>query len=193
MSRRQGSGSVRIIGGQWRGRRLTVVDAPGLRPSGDRVRETLFNWLQGRVDGARCADLYAGTGVLGLEAASRGARDVVLIEKSAAVASSLRDSAQMLGAGQVSVVHGDALEWLKAYEGPPLDLVFIDPPFGTDLALQALEFLALPGRLAPDAAVYLESPAGTDFLLPGAFRVARDRRHGDVRTRLLALTRPEPR
>ncbi|MDX1555310.1 MAG: RsmD family RNA methyltransferase, partial [Xanthomonadales bacterium] len=96
MARQRSSGSVRIVGGQWRGRRLPVVDAPGLRPSGDRVRETLFNWLQGAVEGARCADLFAGTGALGFEAASRGAREVVLVERAPRVAAQLEQSAAML-------------------------------------------------------------------------------------------------
>ena len=181
----RGRGFVRIIGGEWRGRRLPVVDAPGLRPTGDRVRETLFNWLQGELDGARCADLFAGTGVLGFEAASRGAQDVVLVEKSAEVAAGLRESVEMLGAQCVRVVRADALRWLKDYDAAPLDVVFVDPPFDSCLAAHALELLALPGRLRAGATVYVERPANSEFNLPGEYRRKREKRLGEVHMELL--------
>lgn len=178
-------GSVRIIGGVWRGRRLPVPDAPGLRPSGDRVKETLFNWLQPHLHGARCADLFAGSGALGFEAASRGAREVVLIERSRPLAAMLRESAELLKAGQVEVVNGDALEWLQGRPAGSLDIVFIDPPFESDLGLRALNALDESACLAPGALVYLESPRLRAMAPPAAFREERETVIGDVRIALL--------
>jgi len=179
-----GSGSVRIIGGEWRGRRLPVADAPGLRPSGDRARETLFNWLQPHLQGARCADLFAGSGSLGFEAASRGAREVCLIERSRPLAAMLSESAQLLQAGQIEVVNADALEWLKGRPPSSLDIVFIDPPFETDLAQRALEKLAETGCLAPGALVYLESPRRDQVVPPQGFVWVREKGIGEVRLEL---------
>jgi 16S rRNA (guanine966-N2)-methyltransferase len=182
---RAGAGFVRIIGGQWRGRRLPVSDAPGLRPSGDRARETLFNWLQPMLHGARCADLFAGTGALGFEAASRGAREVVLIEKSAPVAALLRRSAQALGAGQVTVVESDALKWLEGRAPRSLDLAFVDPPFDTGLAVETLERLAERGCLAAEAMVYVELPRLEHEAVVEGFLQSREKVVGDVRMQLL--------
>ncbi len=126
---RKRQGSVRIIGGKWRGRRLPVRDLPGLRPSGDRSRETLFNWLQASVEGAVCVDLFAGSGALGLEAASRGAAEVVLVEKLRAAVSDLRAVLLALKADQVTVIESDALQWLGSCPPQSVDIAFIDPPF----------------------------------------------------------------
>lgn len=179
------AGSVRIIGGRWRGRRLPVADLPGLRPSGDRGRETLFNWLQQVIEGARCADLFAGTGALGLEAASRGAGEVVLIENSKPVAAVLRRSIDALGAERVSLVEGDALDWLSRCPPRSLDVVFIDPPFGTGLAERALEALDRNGCLAPAGLVYLERHVAENPPAAAGFLTARERRVGDVLIQLL--------
>lgn len=181
----RGTGSVRIIGGDWRGSKLPVEDAPGLRPTGDRARETLFNWLQPVLADARCADLFAGTGALGFEAASRGAREVFLVEKSRALADSLRRSAERLGAGQVKVIESDALAWLDSVPAGSLDLVFVDPPFDSDLAVRALESLAQKRRLAKGASVYLESPASSQAPTTVGFIPIRDKILGDVRLQLM--------
>lgn len=154
------AGSVRIIGGRWRGTRLPVADADGLRPTSDRVRETLFNWLQPVLAGARVLDLFAGSGALGLEAVSRGAREAVLVERDARLAAMLRDSVARLDAvGQVEVAQADALSWLR---GPAsaqrFDVVFVDPPFAAALWPAVLE--ALPAVVADGAWLYLEGPAG---------------------------------
>ncbi len=147
---------LRIIGGEWRSRRLRFADAPGLRPTPDRVRETLFNWLAPDLPGARCLDLFAGSGALGFEAASRGAAGVVLVERAAGVVRRLRENAALLDAGaRLRVVQADALRFLA---GPPepFDILFLDPPYGKDLiepALRALE----RGWLAPGAVLYLEA------------------------------------
>jgi len=159
-------GSVRIVSGQWRGTRLPVADAAGLRPTPDRVRETLFNWLQGRLAGASVLDLFAGSGALGLEAVSRGAREAVLVERDPRLAESLRATVARLGAGdRVEVACSDALAWLRAPPRRAFDLVFLDPPFAAELWKPALA--ALDPWLAPDAWLYLESPADAP-VRPGA-------------------------
>ena len=180
-----GSGTVRIIGGAWRGRRLPVADAPGLRPSGDRARETLFNWLQPHLQGARCADLFAGSGALGFEAASHGAREVFLIERSRPLAAMLSESVQLLQAGQIEVVNADALEWLESRPRSSLDIAFIDPPFETDLAQRALEKLAETGSLTPGALVYLESPRRDQAIPQQGFVRVQEKGIGEVRLELL--------
>jgi 16S rRNA (guanine966-N2)-methyltransferase len=184
-SRQRGTGFVRIIGGDWRGSKLPVADAPGLRPTGDRARETLFNWLQPVLPGTRCADLFAGTGALGFEAASRGAKEVFLVEKSRALADSLRRTAEKLGAGQVKVVESGALAWLDSGPAGSLDLVFVDPPFDTDLAARALERLGQEGRLAKEATVYLESSASSQAAATVGFIPIREKILGDVRLQLM--------
>ena len=125
-------GRLRIVAGEWRGRRLPVLDQPGLRPTPDRVRETLFNWLAPLITGARCLDLFAGSGALGFEAASRGAGRVAMIEKSANLVRVLRENRLLLDARQVEVIQADAGLWL-AGQAEPFDLVFLDPPFAENL------------------------------------------------------------
>jgi 16S rRNA (guanine966-N2)-methyltransferase len=150
-------GHVRIIGGRWRGTKLTVGDAPGLRPTSDRVRETLFNWLQPTIANARVLDLFAGTGALGLEALSRGAREAVLVESAPEVAEPLRKVIERLDAtAQATVVRADALRWLQAPLHGRFDIVFIDPPFDAGLWSKVLD--SLPPWLSADAWIYLESP-----------------------------------
>ena len=152
-----GPGSVRIIGGTWRGRRLPVP-AGEVRPSADRVRETLFNWLQPRLPGARCLDLFAGTGVLGFEALSRGARQALLIERDPAVFTHLQEMRARLEAERTEILRYDALAWLAATPVTPYDIVFVDPPFGAALAADVLSLLAR-GWVAEDGVVYVEAPA----------------------------------
>ncbi len=181
---------MRIIAGEWRGRKLPVPDLPGLRPSGDRSRETLFNWLQGHLRGAGIVDLFAGTGVLGLEALSRGAASAVLVEKSALAAKQLRDSVEKLSANSgnhnVSVVEADALLWLKGQPAKGFDLVFIDPPFGQGLAAAAMQELQRGQQLKRGGLVYLEMPR-SEILPPFAagWKVLKDQVLGEVRMYLL--------
>lgn len=191
---RKKPGTVRIIGGRWRGRRLPIPDLPGLRPSGDRSRETLFNWLQPDIRGARCVDLFAGTGVLGLEAASRGAAQVVLIEQAAPAARMLEESVRALtGAAPrgsdsdaaISVVRGDALRWLETCAAASIDIAFVDPPFGSELATRALDRLAARGCLAPGGLVYVETPRQAAAALPAGWRCVREKTLGEVRMNLL--------
>jgi 16S rRNA (guanine966-N2)-methyltransferase len=150
-------GNIRIIGGRWRGTRLAVADAPGLRPTSDRVRETLFNWLMPVLPGARVLDLFAGSGALGLEAVSRGAGGALLVERDPALAQSLRQACERLQAEAVQVIRADALQWLRFPVHGRFDLVFLDPPFDAGLWREALALL--PPWLAEDAWLYLESPA----------------------------------
>ena len=188
--RRRKPGTVRIIGGRWRGRRLPVADLPGLRPSGDRCRETLFNWLAPRLRGARCADLFAGTGALGLEAASRGAASVVLVEKAAVAARALRENVALLterdDAASIEVVQGDALQWLADCADARLDLVFLDPPFDAGLEAEAMELLRGGECLPPGGLVYVETARqANEFTPDSAWDVLKDKTLGDVRMRLL--------
>lgn len=152
-------GVVRIIGGQWRGTRLAVPERAGLRPTADRVRETLFNWLMPKLPGARVLDVFAGTGALGLEAVSRGAASAVLLERDPGLAAAIRAvTGRLPGGERVQVVNADALGWLRAVppSPQPFDLVFLDPPFEAGLWAQSLA--ALRPWLAPDAWLYLEAP-----------------------------------
>jgi len=146
--------SVRIIGGRWRGTRIEVEAGTAVRPSGDRIRETLFNWLAPDIDGARCLDLFAGTGVLGFEAVSRGAAGACLIERDPTLVRALSALGKRLNAAEVQVQRADALAWL-AGPAEPYDIVFVDPPFAAGLATAVLERLA-NGWLAAHGVVYLE-------------------------------------
>lgn len=170
----------------WRRRLLRVPDVEGLRPTPDRVRETLFNWLTGAVEGARCLDLYAGSGALGFEAASRGAAAVVLVERDQRAVACLREEADALGATHVDVVQADARHWLEG-RASPFDIVFLDPPFGGDPLGPLCGALARAGWLAPGALVYLESrdAIGTQDL-PEGWRILRRQRAGQVRYHLAA-------
>jgi len=176
---------VRIIGGEWRGRRLPVIDLPGLRPSGDRCRETLFNWLQAYVPGASCVDLFAGTGALGLEAASRGAGSVVLVEKNSAVVSSLERSVDLLHALSVRVEQRDAFAWLTACALQSLDIAFVDPPFDEGLGPQVMAALETSGCLREGGFVYFETAAdGRAVVPPAGWSTHREKTLGRVRMQL---------
>ena len=173
-------GHVRIVGGDWRGTRLPVVDAPGLRPTADRVRETLFNWLQPKMHGARVLDLFAGSGALGLEALSRGAREAWLVERDPRLAGMLRDSVARLKAdGRAHVAQADALAWLRAPLHGRFDIVFLDPPFAAGLWADVLA--ALPPWLADDAWLYVEAPVDAAPALPPGWRLHREGRTREVR------------
>jgi len=173
-------GYVRIIGGQWRGKRLQVPELPGVRPTPDRVRETLFNWLAPVIGGSRVLDLFAGTGALGFEAASRGAREVVLIEQDRRVAERLRGAAAALAPERLAVVEADALAWLGS-PSRPFDVVFLDPPYDAGLLQRAMQGLEASGWLAPGAFIYLEAPAEAGPpRLPDGWKLYRTGRAGAV-------------
>ncbi len=149
-------GEIRIIGGLWKRSKLPVPDKPGLRPTPDRVRETLFNWIGSDVQGARCLDAFAGTGALGFEAASRGAAEVRLVEQDSALVAQLQRMQTQLKASMVEVVRGDGLAALKAAAPASLDLVFLDPPFEATWFESALA--AATKALKPEGSIYLEAP-----------------------------------
>ena len=153
--------SLRIIGGDWRSRRLQFAEVAGIRPTPDRVRETLFNWLSTRIIGARCLDLFAGSGALGFEAASRGANPVLLVDHNKAVTETLTRQKQALNAHQVRVIRQDALAFLQQTE-QLFDTVFLDPPFNTDLLQQALSVLVTRALIAPFALLYIEFPTQSE-------------------------------
>lgn len=174
---------LRIIGGRWRRRQLAIAPVEGLRPTPDRVRETLFNWLGQQLDGLHCLDLFAGSGALGFEAASRGAAQVTLVEADARAARQLLAHCETLGAGAtVQVVRGDALNFLRdARPDRTFDLVFLDPPYALGLLPQCLA--ALPRRLAPEARVYLED--AVPLATPPGWALLRQGRAGRVHYGLL--------
>ena len=179
-SPRRGGGQLRIIGGRHRGRRLPVPDHRGLRPTTDRVRETLFNWLQPAITGARCLDLFAGSGALGLEAASRGAAHVVMLERAGAVARQLAVNAATLGEDRIQVIHTDALRWLN-HDARPFDIIFVDPPFADGLLAPACQALDQQRWLAAGALVYLEWSARAPIpALPTGWELTRKKKAGEV-------------
>ncbi len=183
---RKPAGEVRIIGGEWRGRRIAVPAATGLRPTGDRVRETLFNWLAPRLPGAKCLDLFAGTGVLGLEALSRGAGEVVFVERQRDVALALEANLERLGARAGTVVGADARRFLDG-SPRPFDVVFLDPPFG-EFDLGELCKLLAAGWLCDGARVYLEMPEKAAVpALPPPWQCLREKTAGQVRYALAAF------
>lgn len=164
---------VRIIGGAWRRRLIAFPDAEGLRPTPDAVREKLFNWLGQELDGLDCLDLFAGSGALGFEAASRGARRVVMVEKNRTVLNALKAGAATLGANNVVLRAGDGVKFLLD-NAQRFDVVFLDPPYGAGLQAQVLA--VLPPRLNPDARVYVEHDGS--LVAPAGWTVWREGRAG---------------
>lgn len=187
--RRTAAGRIRIVGGSLRNSRLDVPDLPGLRPTPERVRETLFNWLVPAIHGARCLDLCAGTGALGIEALSRGAAGVQFVERDARAAQALRANLVRLkaDAGQVAVL--DAGLFLQGM-AQPYDLVFLDPPFALDLWPALARQLEQGGWLAAQGWVYVESPRGLVPALPPNWQLHREGQAGEVRFALYRRALP---
>lgn len=189
---RRGRGALRIIGGRWRNTRIPLLAAAGLRPTGERVRETLFNWLAPEIAGARCLDLFAGSGALAFEAASRGAAAVVCVEQNAVLADAMEALKARLGAEAVTIQRDDALRWL-AHNDADFDVVFVDPPFGANLLMATLEQLATASRSAATAAggarmlVYIER-ARDDAALPAGWQAVREGRTREVAYGLYRLS-----
>ena len=173
--------SVRIIGGGWRGRRVNFPDIPGLRPTPDRVRETLFNWLQHDIVGARCLDLFAGSGVLGLEALSRGARELVFVEQAVAAARGLNDQLILLGAAaRGRVIEMGAARFLRA-PAASFDIAFLDPPFGRDALAEYVPMLDAGDWLKAGGLVYLENERSAGApLLPPHWEMLKSKAAGEV-------------
>jgi 16S rRNA (guanine966-N2)-methyltransferase len=181
-------GRLRIVAGIWRSRVLEIADAPGLRPTSERIRETLFNWLAPSLAGARCLDLYAGTGALGLEALSRGAASAVFVEKSPNAVTALRSNVELLEATGATVQATDARHYLQTPDAGPFDLVFLDPPFADDNLGELCRLLREHGILADGANVYLEQDrAQAEPELPDDWAVVKNKTAGNVRYMLVAV------
>ena len=171
---------LRIIGGEWRSRQIVFADAPGLRPTPDRVRETLFNWLQTDVPGSRCLDLYAGSGALGFEAASRGAVQVTLVESNPQTCRQLRDNIGVLAAKQLEVVTAEVERFLQK-PATSFDLVFLDPPFAQNRVSPACQLLEQQGWLTPYAKIYIEAERQLRLAdLPANWRMLKNKTAGQV-------------
>jgi len=175
---------LRIIGGQWRGRKISFPAVDGLRPTGDRMRETLFNWIAPDLPGATCVDLFAGSGALGLESLSRGASWVTLLEKSRQGAQQLRANLQLLGADNATVIETNSLQWLDQPTDSRFDVVFIDPPFAAELWQQAFALLIKHQWLNAGAAIYIEAPRHQVLEVPNDWQLHREKKAGDVCYRL---------
>lgn len=184
----RGPGEVRIVGGLWKRTRLPVADRPGLRPTPDRVRETLFNWLGQDLAGWRCADAFAGTGALGFEAASRGAAEVLMVEQDAALVKQLAAVKAKLEATAVKIERGDGVAALRRAAPEGFDLVFLDPPFDAPLFAPALA--AAAAAVKPGAFVYLEAPEAWDDgrLAVHGLKMYRHLKAGAVHAHLLQRT-----
>jgi 16S rRNA (guanine966-N2)-methyltransferase len=181
---------LRIIAGAWRGRRFRFTAEADIRPTPDRVRETLFNWLRERVPGARCLDLCAGSGALGLEALSRGAARVHFVESDATAVRELRARLVEWGAQGASVERVDALRYLRT-KPEPFDIVFLDPPFAAGVLRAAAQLLEDRQWLAPAALIYVESAARVDLPeLPASWRLAKAKRAGEVGYHLFEKSTP---
>lgn len=178
---------LRIIAGQWRSRKLTFPALPELRPTPARVRETLFNWLRHDIIGARCLDLYAGSGALGFEAASRGAAQVVQVDQHPKVCKALKENIKRLGADRIEVVQKDVERFLA--QGPPaqrFELAFLDPPFGRHLAVSCCQRLERYGWLLPGAKIYVEAESRLRLAaLPENWRLLSSKKAGEVGYHLL--------
>ncbi len=182
------TGRVRIIGGSLRGSKLDVLDAPGLRPTPDRVRETLFNWLMPVIEGARCLDLFAGTGALGIEALSRGAAAVDFVESDARLAAQLR--ANLLRLNQTASVHGFSANRFVESTEHRFDIVFLDPPFSENLWESSMEAIQAQSLLTDDAWIYVESPTDRELVAPAHWQMHREGRAGAVRLVLYRRVMP---
>jgi 16S rRNA (guanine966-N2)-methyltransferase len=182
----QAPGRVRIVAGKWRGRFLPVDDVPDLRPTPERIRETLFNWLAPVVHGAHCLDLFAGTGVLGLEALSRGAASATLIERSPKVAATLERSIAGLDAGldagDAQLHVADAFDWLERVRPRPYDIVFLDPPYSLESLTDLCRLLHEKSWLAPGGSLYMEQDRNDRLpVLPEGVTLIREKTAGNVR------------
>ncbi len=181
---KQTTGQVRLIAGQCRGRRISFPAITGLRPTGDRLRETLFNWLAAELRGARCLDLFAGSGALGLEAASRGASEIILLELNQAAARTLDSNIDMLGLESAKVFNTNALNWLQqnTCDTKAFDIIFLDPPFNSTLLDETIAALTQQKTLlAQNAMIYIETPARhTLGFIPCDWQLHRHKTVGDV-------------
>jgi len=184
-NKRPDPGELRIIGGQWRGRKLAFNPAQGLRPTTDRVRETLFNWLAPDIHNARCVDLFAGSGALGLEALSRGAAHCDFVDTSRPVLNQISNHLATLGAGTQGNCHWQSAEDFLGSNHKPLDIIFVDPPFGLGLVTPICNLLAASIPIAKGASLYIETARSDELPTPGGnWELHRDKKAGEVAYRL---------
>jgi len=176
-------GEVRIISGDWRGRKLPVLSAEGLRPTSDRVRETVFNWLQFEVPGATCLDVFSGSGALSFEALSRGAKQATLLELDSANAKQLKQNLQTLKVTNATVHHTDSLQWLSQPASEAYDVIFLDPPFNKGLMQEAVDKLFTSGYIKGNQAwLYLEQEKRLDWpTLPDGWVCHREKSTSQVK------------
>ncbi len=181
---------LRIIGGQWRGRKLPIATVDGLRPTGDRIRETLFNWLMADIVDSHCLDLFAGSGALGFECLSRGAASATLLEKHPQGARQLQANCHTLSSPQANIVQCDALAWLQnsSLGKNSVDIAFIDPPFAANLWDSVINSLHKSGLLTPTPRVYIEAPKSQVLSIPSHWRLHKEKRAGQVAYRLFELS-----
>jgi len=185
--KKSSAGQLRIVAGIWRSRLLQIADVPGLRPTPERIRETLFNWLAPKIHGAKCLDLCAGTGALGLEALSRGAGEVVFVERSAVAFETLKSNIALLGGPNAEVLNVDARRYLNGPSTRAFDIVFLDPPFAADLYDELCRLLVEQRWLADDARIYIEMDKDQPELsLPPGWQVLKNKTAGKVRYMLAA-------
>jgi 16S rRNA (guanine966-N2)-methyltransferase len=182
-------GRLRIVAGKWRSRLLPVVDIDGLRPTSERIRETLFNWLAGEITDSHCLDPFAGTGALAFEAMSRGAASAMLIDNSRRVVESLINSAELLNADNARILCADGLSFMQQKASRRYDIVFLDPPFAEDIVEDCCRLLQSNGWLTDHAAVYIEQAKGRPQPeLPPGWTLVKDNKAGNVR---YMLARPD--
>jgi len=180
------SGSCRIIGGVWRGRKISFDDAKGLRPTTDRVRETAFNWLQFELANSICLDCFAGSGAMGFEAASRGAASVFMLENNSATAANLKETARVLAANTVHIETTDTLLWLQQAKSQAFDIVFIDPPYQSDLLEKTCEQLENSQLLQAQTKIYLEHAVNDKINLPPSWTCLKSKTAGQVAYKLFS-------
>jgi len=182
----QKRGQCRIIAGKWRGRKISFDDAEGLRPTTDRIRETVFNWLQPYLAQSHCLDCFAGSGVLGFEAISRGAESVVFLEQNKKTVNNLKKNIDGLGAVNIELHCVDTLQWLNSLQNnKKFDVIFLDPPFATGLLAETFKLLDQSGCLAEEAIIHLEHNIGSKIDLPDNWRCLKQKEAGQVAYKLL--------
>ena len=182
-------GKIRIISGKWRQRKLDVADIEGLRPTPDRVRETLFNWLQPNIAGARCLDLFAGTGSLGFEALSRGACNVVMVEQNQSLVTRLEGHANVLEATGAEIICMDVSTWLSN-DQDPFDIIFLDPPYSSKQTGNIINQLLHCGCLKQGSLIYAESDHEIENYEPG-LKILKSGKAGNVRFQLINYNKEE--
>ncbi len=186
-SKKKQTNQLRIIAGQWGGRKVDFPDLLGLRPTSDRIRETLFNWLQADMIGARCLDLFAGSGALGIEALSRGAGDVVMVDNTQAAISKIKQNLTMLKDENGQALRSDALVYVVRDDIEPFDIVFLDPPFTSGLLEKSIEVLSGGNCLKVGTLIYIESEKRLDIAVPENWRNLKEKRAGQVKYALFEI------